>query len=137
MPDPEIKYHGNSAPATGVEDDKKEKRKILEEEEAQVIVHCHFLGSDNTDLIRIWKSTFLVAKNSGHKSKLIHAENISVHPLWTHVKQGAPFYFTLFFSALPKDCLVFDLVEEIHEEGGFEVRNISRNSLDVYSVKLN
>ncbi len=137
MSDPEVTYIIPNLPVIGIQNDKKEERKTLACEEAQVIVHCNFSGSANADMIRIWKTTFLVAKNSDHKSKLIHAENISVNPLWTHVSRGAAIYFTLFFSALPKDCTVFDLVEEINEEGGFEVRNISRNSLDVYSVQLN
>jgi hypothetical protein len=40
----------------------------------------------------------------------------------------------LIFSALPKDCSHFDLIEEIPEPGEFRVSNISRNKSDVYHL---
>jgi hypothetical protein len=42
----------------------------------------------------------------------------------------------LIFGALPKKCHVFQLIEEIPEEGGFTVRNIIRNKTDVYEVDV-
>ncbi len=108
------------------------------EEEKQVIVHCCFpatlyLGS----LIRIWRTTFLIDEYSGHKSHLIHHENISLFPYWTDVPPMQDFWFTLVFSGLPKECKSFNLKEEIPEEGGFFVKNIKRNGTDVYRIKIN
>jgi len=107
------------------------------EEEKQVIVHCCFPASPFLgNLIRIWHSTYLFDNQSEHRSKLIHAENISISPYWTPVPFMKDFWFTLIFSGLPKDCKSFDLKEVIHEEGGFFVESIKRNSSDVYRVKI-
>lgn len=106
-------------------------------EEKQVIVHCCFPAQDSFgSLIRVWQSTFLIDERSGHKSHLIHAENISLFPYWTEVPPMKDFWFTLVFSGLPKDCTQFNLQEIIPEEGGFFVQNIRRNETDVYRVKL-
>ena len=54
--------------------DNATRHKLLNQvkEEAQVIVHCSYTGTMWDDRIRIWKSTFLYAKNSNHRSKLVH-----------------------------------------------------------------
>lgn len=107
------------------------------EEEKQVIVHCCFPAVPFFgNLIRIWKTTVLLDENIGHKSQLIHAENISIFPDWTEVPPMKDFWFTLVFSGLPKECKMFNLKEEIPEEGGFFVKNIARNNSDVYRIKI-
>jgi hypothetical protein len=118
-------------------------KKLLEslqtkiEEEKQVIVHCCFPASPFLgNLIRIWHSTYLFDNHSDHKSRLIHAENITIFPNWTQVPFMQDFWFTLVFSGLPKDCTSFDLKEVIPEEGGFFVGSIKRNSSDIYRVKI-
>lgn len=106
--------------------------------EKQVIVHCCFPGTMFSDmLIRIWSSTFLLDESLHHKSTLIHHENISLFPYWTEVPPMKDYWFTLVFSGLPKECKTFDLKEEIPEDGGFWVKNIKRNTTDVYKVKIN
>ncbi len=117
--------------------------KILQEleakvnEEQQVIVHCCFPATPFIgNLIRIWRSTFLIDRLSGNKSKLIHTENISIFPYWTEVPPMKDYWFTLIFSGLPKDCKTFDLKEVIPQEGGFYIPNIHRNSTDVYRIKI-
>lgn len=106
--------------------------------EKQVIVHCCFPGTMFSDmLIRIWSSTFLLDESLHQKSTLIHHENISLFPYWTEVPPMKDFWFTLVFSGLPKECKTFDLKEEIPEDGGFWVKNIKRNTTDVYKVKIN
>ena len=107
------------------------------EVEKQVIVHCYFPRSPIADmLIRIWSSTFLIDESLAHKSTLIHHENISLFPYWTEVPPMKDYWFTLIFSGLPKECKTFDLKEEIPQEGGFWIKNIKRNSTDVYKVKI-
>ena len=106
-------------------------------EESQVIVHCTYKGTIYGDMIRIWKSTFLIANDSNHRSKLVHHENITIYPEWTEVENGKTITFTLIFTALPKNCLFFDFIESIPEPGGFEVKNIRRNKTDVYKISLN
>lgn len=118
----------------GVKIDKATRHKLLSQvkEEAQVIVHCSFTGSMDSDRIRIWGSTFLYAKNSSHRSKLVHTENIAMYPTWMYVESGQTVNFTLIFSGLPKQCKQFDLIENIPESGGFIIKNIERNNSDVY-----
>ena len=107
------------------------------EEEKQVIVHCCFPASPFLgNLIRIWNTTYLLDNSSSHKSKLIHAENITIYPNWTVVPFMRDFWFTLIFSGLPKDCTSFDFKEIIPEEGGFFVKSIKRNGSDIYRIKI-
>lgn len=121
------------------------KPKIVEEllqqaltsEEKQVIVHCCFPASAGFgDLIRIWKSTYLIDNENSHKSELVHAENITFFPVWTEIPPMKDYWFTLIFSGLPKSCKNFDLKEIIPQEGGFFVQNIKRNSSDIYKIRI-
>ena len=105
-------------------------------EQGHVYVHCHFNNGPQESLIRIWKSTYLIPKGSSERSELIHAENISIAPVWTRMPKNREFRFLLIFSGLPSDCTVFDMVEDIPEPGGFFAGNINRNSTDVYHVWL-
>jgi hypothetical protein len=106
-------------------------------EDSHVYVHCYFNNTSEDMLIRIWKTTFLVDKSSSTKSQLVHAENISIAPVWTQVPTRQRFSFLLIFSGLPKTCKTFDLVEEISQPGGFYIGNISRNQTDVYHLDIN
>jgi hypothetical protein len=101
-----------------------------------VYVHCHFQNEWQDALIRIWKTTFLIDRVSGSRSKLIHVENISFAPVWTTITDQKTHTFLLIFEALPKSCKLFDLVEEISQPGGFHVENIHRNPTDVYHIDL-
>lgn len=115
-----------------------ETRKRIQEEtqqESQVTVHCTFTSKGLGERIRIWDSTFLICSETGHKSKLLYSENISLYPVWMDVVFGATVSFTLVFSGLPKSCGEFDLVEDIPEPGGFAEYGIKRNSSDVYYVE--
>lgn len=105
-------------------------------EDAHVYVHCYFMNDLDEMLIRVWRSTFLIDKACGARSELIHAENISYAPQWTIIPGKKTFSFLLIFSALPKDCKVFDLLEDIPQSGGFFVSGIKRNELDVYHVDI-
>ncbi len=105
-------------------------------DDSYVYVHCSFDNMWREALIRIWKTTFLIDRASGAKSGLVHAENISVAPLWTVIPDNCIHNFILIFSALPKSCSSFDLVEEIPQPGGFVVKAIQRNARDVYHVTM-
>ena len=113
----------------------KESLQHFVHEEGQVIVHIHYC-SPYGDLIRIWPSTFLIPQPGGERSKLIHAENISLYPQWMLLEAGQPHTFTLVFSPLPRDCERFDLLEQIPQRGGFHIPNIARNRQDVYHLQL-
>ena len=65
--------------------------------EQQVIVHCKYAASVEGDMIRIWKSTFLYARDSSHKSGLVNTQKISIYPEWTLIEASNTFYFTLIF----------------------------------------
>jgi hypothetical protein len=112
------------------------EQKTIELEASHVYVHCYFNNTVKDMLIRIWKTTFLVDKNSLHRSKLVHVENISYAPQWTVVPENKLFQFLLIFDALPKGCEIFDLLEDIPQPGGFYVANIMRNKKDVYHVYI-
>jgi hypothetical protein len=106
------------------------------EELAQIVIHVFMNPQAEPYAIRIWKSTYLFASGADYRSKLLHAENISISPKWTEVNGHQAFAFTLFFEALPKEVRVFDLVEVIPQPGGFHHRNIHRNKTDVYTISL-
>jgi hypothetical protein len=105
-------------------------------EDSFIYVHCHFDNPVEGSLVRIWPTTFLMDMNTGSKSQLIHAENISMAPQWTLIPDRCTFTFLLVFSTLPKSCTHFDLIEEIPQPGGFHVTNIPRNQQDVYHITL-
>jgi hypothetical protein len=104
--------------------------------ESQVIVHCSFDSEDDDTLIRIWRTTFLIDRNSGHRSKLVHVDGITLFPNWMPIPANHTARFTLIFSGLPKGCSTFDLVEEIPQSNGFVINNIKRNKMDVYQVTI-
>jgi len=108
--------------------------KVLED--AHVYVHCYFKNEINEMLIRVWRTTYLIDSASGVRSELIHAENISFAPQWTIIPGKKTHSFLLIFTALPKDCTVFDLHEDIPQTGGFFISAIKRNALDVYHVDI-
>ena len=105
-------------------------------EDSYVYVHCYFNNVWKNMLIRIWKTTYLADSVSSFRAKLIHAENISLAPVWTQIPDGKQYTFLLIFSGLPKSCTQFDLIEEISEPGGFLIQTISRNETDVYHIDL-
>ncbi len=104
--------------------------------ESYVYVHCHFNNEHKDMLIRIWKTTYLIDRDSSSRASLIHAENITFAPQWTIIPDYKPFTFLLIFERLPKSCSVFDLIEEIAQPGAFCVKSIRRNERDVYHVSL-
>jgi hypothetical protein len=105
-------------------------------EDSFVYVHCYFDNPVDGAFIRIWNSTFLVDTGSAAKSKLVHAENISLAPQWTLIPDFSTYSFLLIFNALPKSCTHFDLIEQIPQPGAFHVKNIHRNQQDVYHINL-
>jgi hypothetical protein len=105
-------------------------------EDSYVYVHCYFRNGYQDMLIRIWRTTYLIDRVSGARSNLVHAENISFAPVWTQIPDSRTYSFLLIFSALPRSCQLFDLVEDIPQSGGFFVENISRNQTDVYHIDL-
>jgi hypothetical protein len=105
-------------------------------EDSYIYVHCYFRNRWKNMLIRIWKTTYLLDRTSGARSNLVHAENISIAPVWTRIPDSSEYNFLLVFSSLPRSCNVFDLVEEIPEPGGFHVPDIQRNETDVYHIDL-
>lgn len=105
-------------------------------EQGHVYVHCRFRNGPMETLIRIWSSTVLIDRSSGSRSSLIHAEQISIAPVWTPVPPNREFRFLLIFQALPAGCTVFEMLEDIPEIGGFHVTGIIRNESDIYHVDL-
>jgi hypothetical protein len=110
--------------------------KVDVQQESHVYVHCYFNNTYKDMLIRVWRTTFLIDRASGARSKLVHVENISFAPEWTLIPDNKLFRFLLIFDALPRGCTTFDLVEEIAQPGGFHVEGILRNQTDVYHVDV-
>ena len=105
-------------------------------EDSHIYVHCYFDNPFKDMLIRIWKTTFLIAKESSARADMLHAENISIAPQWKLIAGNSTFHFLLVFSSLPKSCDRFDFVEEISQSGGFLVKDIMRNNQDVYHITI-
>jgi hypothetical protein len=105
-------------------------------EDSHIYVHCHYENEYDEMFIRVWQSTFLIDRTSSARATLLHAENISYAPIWTHIPGKMTYTFLLIFSSLPKGCTLFDLVEDIPQAGGFHVSGISRNEKDVYHVTI-
>ncbi len=105
-------------------------------DDSVVYIHCHCGIQPEEFLIRIWKTTYLLDAVSNNKAELIHAEKISFAPQWTLIPKGVDYSFLLIFTGLTKDCKRFDLVEEIAQPGGFYVKDIIRNTTDVYHIHL-
>ncbi len=82
--------------------------------------------------IRLSPSTFLV-QNNGIRKKLLHYYNISLYPNKTIVKK-APYYFTLIFEGLDKNCISFDLIEDTPDSIPFHFQCVVRNQTDVYEI---
>ena len=105
--------------------------------DSYIYVHCSVGRADQEMLIRIWRTTYLIAKGNTGKAELVHAENITYAPIWTIVPENFDYIFLLIFTGLPRSCKVFDLVEKINQPGNFYIPNIVRNESDVYHVNLN
>ncbi len=103
-------------------------------DESCVYVHLEIHTSLKPILVRIWPTTFLIDRASGHRSALIHAENITYAPEWTPIPSYTRYKFLLIFTGLPRGCTRFDLVEEAGagEGDAFRISSISRNETDVY-----
>jgi len=106
------------------------------ETESQVIVHITYRAMEVNERLRVWSNTFLKCKESRIKCKMLFSENIAVYPQWTNVALGSTLSFTLIFENLPKDCISFDLIEDIPESGGFLFKGIERNNSNVYNLIL-
>lgn len=109
---------------------------IQAEEQGQMVVHVFCPPAPDFYGIRVWRTTFLLARGTDMRSRLIHAENITMAPEWTEIAPHEPYSFTLFFERLPSDVKVFDLAEIIPQPGGFFYANIVRNQSDVYNIRL-
>lgn len=105
-------------------------------EEGCVYVHCRCANRGGDLLVRIWRTTYLIDHHSSAKPQLLHVENITIAPQWLQVPKGATHNFLLIFGSLPKSCTQFDLVEDIPQPGGFEIKNINRNETDVYHIDI-
>src|SRR5690606_29058719 len=76
--------------------------------DSYVCVHCNFHNRWQGMMVRIWKTTYLIDHLSGARSKLIHAENITLAPAWTLIPDHESYVFLLIFESLPSSCQVFD-----------------------------
>lgn len=119
-----------------VEKDILESIKEIAKEEGCIYVHCDCANRGDDLLVRIWKTTFLIDRHSRAKTQLLHAENITIAPQWLLVPKNSTHNFLLVFGSLPKSCNQFDLIEQISQPGGFEIRNINRNESDIYHINI-
>jgi hypothetical protein len=133
----ESPYTYKSLIPTEIKTGLEEKLKPEVEIEKQIIVHCHYYNHGIADQIRIWETTYLIAKHNEYRSKLISSYNIAKYPQLLTTIPYVTHNFTLVFEALPKECKIFDLLEDIPETGGFYINNIRRNKSDIYDLKIN
>lgn len=115
--------------------DKNSRRKQLSlaEENKLVILNCTFKSKEDYG-IRVWETICLCDKDSEHKSKLIHAENIAMYPFKRKLPESKVVKFKLYFDELPTNCKTFYLIENRSEDASLEVKNIQRNDKDEYDI---
>ena len=70
------------------------------------------------------KEKYLVDEELGHQVKLLHVVNIPFALAWLPVTSGYTARFTLIFSAMPKDCKVFDLIAQVQMPKNIETSKI-------------
>jgi hypothetical protein len=107
----------------------------MHQEENQVIVHVHLRVKQPSLGIRIWPNTYLIPHEGGSSAKMIQSIGISTAPQWTFIFERSCL-FTLIFEALSKDCVIFDLIEDIPLPDPFEFHGIVRNQTDVYHLSM-
>ncbi len=111
----------------------KELSELQTGENGQTIIHCKVAEAE---LIRIWKTTYLVQDN-GTKASLLYADGISIAPSWSLVQNTNGYaYFTLIFESLDKECTSFYLDEIIPEPHAFYTNSVRKNNSGIYSVAL-
>jgi len=125
----------SAKPATKTGEEIKEEVLAHIDGKGIVIIHCSLTATCDMQ-IRIWDTTHLRDNNYRHKSILLHAKNITLAPEWMDVQEGSTIKFTLIFSALPKNCEVFDLIEDVHDDSRFSILDIEREPKDVYHLTL-
>lgn len=76
--------------------------------------------------IRISPETYLRRDGDNKKYKLTHADNIPIAPEQYHFKSTKDWqYFSLYFSPLPQESAIIDLIEEdIPDENDFNYYDI-------------
>ena len=115
--------------------DEEVKALIAHQTEECTIVHCRYFTNEPTG-VRIWPTTFLV-EDSGKRCKLIKNFNISIMPEWTFYFIEYDFIrFTLVFEALSRDCMIFNLLEDIPQPFGFYSNKVRKNNSGVYTVEV-
>ena len=124
-----------ATPAVKLDDKLKDEILSQIQVEGTVIVYCTYTALFD-ERIRIWNSTVLIDNLSGSRSRLLHALNISIAPVWMDVQGGSTARFTLIFAPLSNTCEAFELLEDIPQSGGFHIRGIIRNGSDVYNVEI-
>ncbi|MCE2790199.1 MAG: hypothetical protein LW630_09850 [Saprospiraceae bacterium] len=124
------------SPEVAIHEEIRNQLKTWITSEGQVIVHCLCKAGNEGMWLRIWPTTYLLDCHSPHRSELLFHENITAYPHWTTVLPHHQHQFTLIFSALPSDCILFDLKEIIPQSNGFEFVSIPRNQTDVYLLHM-
>ncbi|MEO7766086.1 MAG: hypothetical protein ABIS01_01625 [Ferruginibacter sp.] len=108
---------------------------LAQQTEECTIVHCRYFTDQPTG-VRIWPSTYLVQDN-GRRCKLIKNFNISLVPEWTyHFIQNEFIRFTLVFEGLGKECIFFQLLEDIPQPYAFYSKKVQKNQSGVYTVEV-
>lgn len=105
-------------------------RVVIDEEFTRVdFLYWAIKNYNNWKSISIESDCFIRELNSDIKLKLIKAENIPVSPYKRFLKNNLKLLnFSLYFPPLPKNVLVFDLVEK-------ETKN--ENYFNFYKINLN
>ncbi|MBC8266347.1 MAG: hypothetical protein H8E84_05215 [Flavobacteriales bacterium] len=121
-------------PKTKVDTKIRNKAKEQSSEKRQVIIHGIIRPMMGASIDLFKDDIFLFPHGYDKKCKLVYSKNIAIYPDKYEIPSLTIHNFTMVFEGLPKDCITFDLIEDIKESGGFVEKNISRNFSDVYEI---
>ena len=102
--------------------------------ESQVTIIIELITDVKYFHICISPNTYLITDEGSPKSKLLHAENITVWPNGTLLPIDKTHTFVLIFGALPKSCKFFEVVMKRPDDRSTVLAGFKRNEADIYRV---
>ena len=101
--------------------------------EGQVMLKFLYRPGRMDEIVQIWPKTYLLCGDTGHRSPLVWVHGIPLAPQWRFPASPVGHTFILLFTALPRQCRHFNVVEEV-PTGTERYIGVTRNRMDVYEI---